>query len=53
MRPLHYVILEPGTLPLNRVAKVDTLRLKDLALEEVRRLRERGRWDRQPVEDEG
>ena len=53
MRPLHYVILEPGTLPLNRVAKVDTLRLKDLAVEEVRRLRERGRWDRQQVEDEG
>ncbi|HPT28538.1 MAG TPA: class I adenylate-forming enzyme family protein [Bryobacteraceae bacterium] len=52
MRPLHYVILEPGTLPLNRVAKVDAMRLKDLALEEVRRLRERGRWDRQPVENE-
>ena len=53
MRPLHYVILEPGELPLNRVAKVDTLRLKELAMEEVRRLRERGRWDRQPVEDQG
>ena len=32
MRPLHYVILEPGALPLNRVAKVDTLKLKELAM---------------------
>ena len=23
MRPLHYVILEPGTMPMNRTAKVD------------------------------
>ncbi len=51
MRPLHYVILEPGALPLNRVAKVDTLRLKELAMEVVRRLRERGRWDRQAPEE--
>jgi acyl-CoA synthetase (AMP-forming)/AMP-acid ligase II len=51
MRPLHYVILEPGALPLNRVAKVDTLKLKDLAMAEVRKLRERGRWDREPAEE--
>lgn len=43
-RPLHYVIVEPGQLPLNRVAKVDTLRLKEMAEAEVRRLQERGRW---------
>jgi hypothetical protein len=45
MRPLHYVILEPGAMPLNRTAKVDVVRLQEMAKEEVRRLRERGRWD--------
>jgi acyl-CoA synthetase (AMP-forming)/AMP-acid ligase II len=46
MRPLHYVIVEPGAMPLNRTAKVDVVRLQELAKEEVRKLRERGRWDR-------
>lgn len=50
-RPLHYVILEPGQMPLNRVAKVDTLRLKQLAEEEVSELRRRGRWASESVED--
>jgi hypothetical protein len=45
MRPLHYVILDPGAMPLNRTAKVDVIRLQELAKEEVGRLRERGRWD--------
>jgi acyl-CoA synthetase (AMP-forming)/AMP-acid ligase II len=45
MRPLHYVILEPGAMPLNRTAKVDVVKLRQLAREEVARLRERGRWD--------
>jgi acyl-CoA synthetase (AMP-forming)/AMP-acid ligase II len=45
MRPLHYVILEAGAMPLNRTAKVDVVRLQELAKEEVGRLRERGRWD--------
>jgi acyl-CoA synthetase (AMP-forming)/AMP-acid ligase II len=45
MRPLHYVILEPGGMPLNRTAKVDITRLQGMAREEVRKLRERGRWD--------
>ena len=31
MRPLHYVILEPGGMPLNRVAKSDYLRLQEMA----------------------
>jgi acyl-CoA synthetase (AMP-forming)/AMP-acid ligase II len=31
MRPWRYVILEPGQMPLNRVAKVDTARLKQMA----------------------
>lgn len=45
MRPLHYVIMEAGAMPLNRTAKVDTVRLLELAKEEVARLQERGRWD--------
>jgi acyl-CoA synthetase (AMP-forming)/AMP-acid ligase II len=45
MRPLHYVILEPGAMPLNRTAKVDIVKLQALAREEVAKLRERGRWD--------
>jgi len=47
MRPLHYVILDPGTMPLNRTAKVDIVRLQEMAREEVRKLRERRRWDRE------
>lgn len=46
MRPLHYVILEPGALPLNRVAKTDYVLLSDMAKGEVARLREVGGWDR-------
>ena len=46
MRPLHYVILEPGGLPLNRVAKTDYVRLSELAKEEVARLRAVGRLGR-------
>ena len=46
MRPRHYVILEPGQLPLNRVAKVDALKLSEWARDEVRKLRDLGRWDR-------
>ena len=45
MRPLHYVILEPGAMPLNRSAKVDVVRLQELAKEEVQKLRARRRWD--------
>jgi fatty-acyl-CoA synthase len=46
LRPLHYVILEPGGLPLNRVAKTDYVRLHEMATEEVARLRTEGGWDR-------
>lgn len=46
MRPLHYVILEPGELPLNRVAKTDYVQLYEMAKEEVTRLRTQGGWDR-------
>jgi acyl-CoA synthetase (AMP-forming)/AMP-acid ligase II len=50
MRPLHYVILEPGAMPLNRAAKVDVPRLREMAREEVGRLRARGRWDGEAAE---
>ncbi len=45
MRPLHYVILDAGAMPLNRVAKVDVMRLQEMSRAEVGKLRERGRWD--------
>jgi acyl-CoA synthetase (AMP-forming)/AMP-acid ligase II len=45
MRPLHYVLLEPGQMPLNRAAKTDYVRLSEMARQEVDRLRSRGRWD--------
>ena len=44
-RPLHYIIVPPGQLPLNRTAKVDTLRLQQMARDEIKALRDRGRWD--------
>ncbi|HUU04107.1 MAG TPA: class I adenylate-forming enzyme family protein [Myxococcota bacterium] len=46
MRPAHYVLIEPGEFPLNRVAKTDYLMLKERALAEVARLREQGGWDK-------
>ena len=46
MRPLHYVLLEPGGMPLNRVAKIDYVRLAEMARAEVDALRMRRRWDR-------
>lgn len=45
MRPLHYIIVPPGQLPLNRTAKIDNLRLQQMAREAIAALRERGRWD--------
>jgi acyl-CoA synthetase (AMP-forming)/AMP-acid ligase II len=38
MRPLHYVLLEPGQMPLNRAAKSDYLKLRDLAEQAARQL---------------
>jgi acyl-CoA synthetase (AMP-forming)/AMP-acid ligase II len=46
MRPSHYVILESGQLPLNRVAKTDYVQLHEMAKETVERLRAEGGWDR-------
>lgn len=45
-RPSHAVILDPGGMPLNRVAKVDYMSLKTKALQIIDELRERGEWDR-------
>jgi acyl-CoA synthetase (AMP-forming)/AMP-acid ligase II len=46
MRPRHYVLLQPGEMPLNRVAKPDYLRLREMAEREIADLREKGKWDR-------
>jgi acyl-CoA synthetase (AMP-forming)/AMP-acid ligase II len=46
MRPLHYVLLGQGGFPLNRVAKTDYVRLRELAQAEVEQLRAAGGWDR-------
>lgn len=46
MRPLHYVLLEPGKMPLNRVNKTDYVTLHEMAQKEVENLRNAGRWDR-------
>ena len=45
MRPAHYVLLEPGALPLNRVGKSDYVRLKQMAAVEIEQLRSLGHWD--------
>jgi acyl-CoA synthetase (AMP-forming)/AMP-acid ligase II len=47
MRPLHYVLLEPGSFPLNRSAKTDYVALKERATQEVERLRASGKWDQE------
>lgn len=39
MRPLHYVILEPGQMPLNRVAKTDYVRLSEMARQNINPVR--------------
>ncbi len=44
MRPRHYLLLDPGEMPLNRVAKPDYVRLQQMALREVEALRAQGKW---------
>ena len=46
-RPSHVVILKPGEIPLNRVAKTDYLNLRERATAIVRELRAEGKWDRE------
>jgi acyl-CoA synthetase (AMP-forming)/AMP-acid ligase II len=45
MRPRHWIILEPGQMPLNRVAKPDYVRAQEMARQEIAQLRARGGWD--------
>ena len=45
MRPLHYVMLESGSFPLNRVAKTDYVQLRAMAELDIERLRGQGEWD--------
>jgi acyl-CoA synthetase (AMP-forming)/AMP-acid ligase II len=45
MRPRHWILLEAGQMPLNRVAKPDYVRTQEMAREEIAKLRERGEWD--------
>jgi acyl-CoA synthetase (AMP-forming)/AMP-acid ligase II len=45
MRPRHWIILEAGQMPLNRVVKPDYVRAQQMARQEIAALRERGEWD--------
>jgi acyl-CoA synthetase (AMP-forming)/AMP-acid ligase II len=45
MRPRHWIILESGQMPLNRVGKPDYLRAQEMARREIDQLRLRGEWD--------
>jgi acyl-CoA synthetase (AMP-forming)/AMP-acid ligase II len=45
MRPRHWIILEPGQMPLNRVGKPDYLRAQVMAQQEIAHLRSQGQWD--------
>jgi acyl-CoA synthetase (AMP-forming)/AMP-acid ligase II len=45
MRPRHWIILEAGQMPLNRVGKPDYVRAQEVARQEIAALRERGEWD--------
>jgi len=45
MRPRHWIILEAGQMPLNRVAKPDYVRAQEMARQEIAALRESGEWD--------
>jgi len=52
MRPRHWIILEPGKMPLNRLAKPDYLRAQEMAREEVAELRARGEWDSRHLKEQ-
>jgi len=47
MRPRHWILIEFGKMPLNRVAKPDHQRVQQMADEEIAQLRARGEWDSQ------
>ena len=48
MRPRHYVLLDAGQMPLNRVAKADYMMLRERAHQEVELLKAQGRWMASP-----
>jgi fatty-acyl-CoA synthase len=52
MRPRHWILLEPGQMPLNRVGKPDYLRVQEMARREIAQLRARGEWDSDYVKGE-
>jgi acyl-CoA synthetase (AMP-forming)/AMP-acid ligase II len=51
MRPRHWIILEPGQMPLNRVGKPDYLRAQEMACQEIAHLRAQGEWDRSYIKN--
>jgi acyl-CoA synthetase (AMP-forming)/AMP-acid ligase II len=51
-RPRHWIVLEPGQMPLNRLAKPDYLRAQEMARREIADLRARGEWDSGYVQGE-
>jgi acyl-CoA synthetase (AMP-forming)/AMP-acid ligase II len=52
MRPRHWIILEPGQMPLNRVVKPDYVRAQEMARQEIAKLRASGEWDSVFANDE-
>jgi acyl-CoA synthetase (AMP-forming)/AMP-acid ligase II len=49
MRPRHWIILDPGQMPLNRVIKPDYVRVQAMARAAIMELRARGKWDAQTL----
>ena len=49
MRPRHWLILDPGQMPLNRVIKPDYVRVQAMARAAIAELRARGKWDAQTL----
>jgi acyl-CoA synthetase (AMP-forming)/AMP-acid ligase II len=45
MRPRHWMVLEPGQMPLNRIGKPDYVRAQAMAKDEIAKLRGEGGWD--------
>ncbi|MDR3755115.1 MAG: fatty acid--CoA ligase family protein, partial [Terracidiphilus sp.] len=45
MRPRHWIIVEPGQMPMNRLGKPDHQRAQEMANEEIAALRAGGEWD--------
>jgi acyl-CoA synthetase (AMP-forming)/AMP-acid ligase II len=45
MRPRHWIIVEPGQMPLNRLGKPDHQRAQEMARQEIATLRTSGEWD--------